>query len=276
MPARMQKKEEPLRVFSWNVNGLRAAEKKGFIKWLDQSNADIVGLQEVRANESQLSDQLRYPAAYHSHFVSAERKGYSGVGLFSRDCPSQVESKLAHTEIDAEGRLQLCSFGDMLVANGYFPNGNGKQRDNSRIPFKLEFYRLLRQRLQPQLEADKPVIVMGDFNTAHHAIDIARPKQNKDTSGFRTEEREAFQEWIDAGWVDSFRQLNQEPEHYTWWSQRSGVREKNIGWRIDYILLSPAAAVHLETASIYPKVVGSDHCPIGVTLNRKVLQNQRS
>lgn len=267
----MPKKPEPLRIYSWNVNGLRAAQKKGFGPWLQQSNADIVGVQEVRALESQLPNELRYPTDYHAHFVAAERKGYSGVGLFSRDCPSRVDSKLGHSEIDAEGRLQLCSFGKLQVINGYFPNGNGKQRDNSRVPFKLEFYRRLKETLQAFMDAEAPVLVMGDFNTAHREIDLARPKQNKETSGFRPEEREALQAWLDAGWVDSFRQLNADPGHYTWWSQRSGVREKNIGWRIDYILLSPAAAFYLEAADIHPKVTGSDHCPISVTLNRDVL-----
>jgi len=259
------------RILSWNVNGIRAAEKKGFGDWLAGSKADVIGIQEVRARGEQISEALRSPRCWNTHFVHAERPGYSGVGLYSRAEPDHVETALGHRLIDAEGRLQIARFGKLWIVNGYFPNGSGKERDNSRVPFKLRFYQRLRKRLKPAFDAGEPIVVMGDFNTAPDAIDLARPKQNAKTSGFLPEERAELARWLKAGWVDSFRHQNDEPGHYTWWSQRFGVREKNIGWRIDLALVSPGALPHLRKASIHPDVRGSDHCPIGVDFDRAVL-----
>jgi exodeoxyribonuclease-3 len=156
------------------------------------------------------------------------------------------------------------------VVNAYFPNGNGKDRDLSRIPYKLAFYRRLFERLEKPLRDGARVLVVGDFNTAHQDIDLARPRENRETSGFRPEEREEFDRWIRAGWVDTFRHFNKAGGHYSWWSQRVGVREKNIGWRLDYILASPAAMTYVRRACIHPNVLGSDHCPVSVDLDPAV------
>ncbi|HZI07748.1 MAG TPA: exodeoxyribonuclease III, partial [Archangium sp.] len=195
-----------MRIVSWNVNGLRSAHKKGFLDWLAAEKADVVGVQEVRAREEQLPEEVRAPQGWRAtHFVAAERPGYSGVGLFARKGLDDVETVLGVKEIDAEGRLQVARMGLLTVVNCYFPNGNGKERDNSRVPFKLAFYRRLFKRLEKGLRDGERILVMGDFNTAHQEIDLARPKDNRETSGFLPEEREEFDRWIRAGWVDTFR-----------------------------------------------------------------------
>ncbi len=259
-----------MRILSWNVNGLRACEKKGFSRWLEGCGADVVALQEVRARPEQLPDHLRAPRDWHVHYVSAARPGYSGVALFSREAPDRVVTALGEERFDAEGRLQIASFGRLVIANVYFPNGNGKDRDNSRIPYKLDFYRALYERLDRLRRGGRRVLVMGDFNTAHREIDLARPKANVKTSGFRPEEREEFERWVQGGWTDTFRTFEQGEGHYSWWSQRFGVRERNVGWRIDYVLASKAAMRHVRGATLHPDVLGSDHCPVGIELDPRI------
>lgn len=260
-----------LRIISWNVNGLRSAVKKGFLGWLHEESADIVGLQETRVELDQLTDDSRSPEGWHFHLSSAEKKGYSGVGLYSRQPANSVETTLGDAELDREGRLQIARFGALTIANVYFPNGSGKNRDHSRIPYKLKFYQTLFERLEPLRERGEPVLVIGDFNTAHEEIDLARPKTNKTTSGFMPNEREELDRWIRSGWTDTFRHLHVEPERYTWWSNRQGVRERNVGWRIDYVLASGGAMSFLKESFIDSHVMGSDHCPVGVVLDRKAL-----
>ena len=261
-----------MRIYSWNVNGLRSAQRKGFAAWLANSGAQVVALQEVRAREEQLPDEVRSIPGWHSHFVHALRPGYSGVGLYTRSPWDSMVTSIEHRAFDAEGRVQVASLGKLLLVNCYFPNGNGKDRDLSRIPFKLRFYKHLFRRLLPQFEQGRRILVMGDFNTAHTEDDLARPKENRENSGFRPEERREFTRWLDAGWVDTFRHFQKAAGHYTWWSQRFGIREKNIGWRIDYVLASPAAAPYLRAAAIHPEIRGSDHCPISVDLDSAVLR----
>jgi exodeoxyribonuclease-3 len=255
-----------LRILSWNVNGLRSCAGKGFFEFLAGSGADVLGIQESRVHESDLPDAHRRPPGFHSHFVSAERKGYSGVALFSKLEPSRLEGSLGVPEFDTEGRYQLMELGELWIVNGYFPNGSGKERDNSRIPFKLDFYRKVFDRLEAERRAGRPILVMGDFNTAHREIDLARPQANRKTSGFCPEECAELDRWLEAGWCDTFRRYEPGPGHYSWWSQRFGVREKNIGWRIDYVLASPGALPFLEKALLLPEVRGSDHCPVGVEI----------
>ncbi len=261
----------PLRVISWNVNGLRACAKKGFAAWLRQSRAQIVGLQEVRALPEDLPPEILAPRGWHSHFAPAERKGYSGVGIYSRALPDDVESSLGVRRFDIEGRLQVARFGRLAVVNGYFPKGSGKDRDNSRVPYKLAFYRAVFKRAERLRRSGRRVLVMGDFNTAHREIDLARPKGNRDNSGFLPEERAELDRWIAAGWTDSFRAFHEGPDHYSWWSQRFGMRERNVGWRIDMVLASPAAMRFVRRAFIRPDDRGSDHCPVGVDLDPAVL-----
>lgn len=257
-----------LRIASWNVNGLRACAGKGhFLAWLRSSRAEILGVQEVRARPEQLEPELRRPRRWSAHFVPAERPGYSGVGLYSRRPPDRVESSLGAAHLDAEGRVQLAHFGRLVVANIYFPNGNGLDRDNSRVPYKLEFYQRLFVRLGELRATGKRVLVLGDFNTAHAEIDLARPRENRNTSGFLLAEREELGRWLADGYVDTFRRFHAGPGHYSWWSQRSGARERNIGWRIDYVLACPSAAAFVREAQIHPDIHGSDHCPVSVRVD---------
>ncbi len=255
-----------MRVLCWNVNGIRACEKKGFSAWLAKSRADIVGLQEVRAFPEQVPERIR-GMRWHQAYAPAKRPGYSGVALFSRAVPDKVEIALA-PRFDVEGRVVVAHFGKLVVCNAYFPKGDGPNRDLSRIPYKLAFYRALLRRLA----GHERVIVMGDFNTAHQEIDLARPRQNVENSGFRPEERRALDQWIRAGFVDTFRAFNQEAGHYTWWSQRMNLRERNVGWRIDYVLASRAAMPFVKRAFIQKEVLGSDHCPLGIDLDPAVVR----
>jgi exodeoxyribonuclease-3 len=260
-----------MRVASWNVNGLRSIAGKGFLDWLERSGADIVGVQETRCRPEQLPETVRAPAGWHTHFVSATRPGYSGVALYARRPFDEIETSLGVRSFDAEGRLQLVRWGRLRIANVYFPNGSGVARDNSRVPFKLRFSRRLRRRLQPYAEQGLPVLVIGDFNTAPAEIDLARPKENAGTSGFLPEERAEIAAWLKSGWVDTFREFETGAGHYTWWSQRFGVRERNIGWRIDLVLASRGAVPFLRGAAIHPEVQGSDHCPVSVELDDAIL-----
>lgn len=255
-----------MRIVSWNVNGLRACAKKGFLDFLQDSQADVMCLQEVRAFPEQLPDSVLQPPGWHVHISPAQRPGYSGVAIYSRQPPNRVEKLLGVPEYDEEGRFLLAHFGRMAVASVYFPKGSGKDRDNSRVPYKLGFYRAVFDRIE-QLKKRGPVYVTGDYNTAHTEIDLARPKTNKKSSGFLPEERDELTRWLDAGWVDTFRhQHPNEPDHYTWWRQFGGAREANVGWRIDYVLASPGGAKRVRDAFIWPQVTGSDHCPIGVDI----------
>jgi len=260
-----------MRFASWNVNGLRSCAAKGFGDWLEASGAEVVGLQEVRAQAEQLPPEVREPPGWHVAVSAGERPGYSGVALFSRRPPDSLATALGKPRFDREGRLQLARFGRLLVVNAYFPNGNGTDRDLSRIPYKLAFYRWLYRALDPERQAGVPILVMGDFNTAHREIDLARPRENRETSGFRPEERRELDRWLRRGWVDTFRHFEPGGGRYTWWSQRYGVRQRNVGWRLDHVLASPGAMPHLLAASIHAEVMGSDHCPVSVDLDPAIL-----
>jgi exodeoxyribonuclease-3 len=266
-----------VRIYSWNVNGLRACAEKGFGGWLSRGRGQIVSVQEVRARPEQLPPALAAPRRWHARFAVAERKGYSGVGTFSRMAPDATETTLGTPELDREGRFLHLRYGGLHVVNAYFPNGNGSvlpggRRSNDRVPYKLRFYRAVFDALAPAFHSGAPILIMGDFNTAHTALDLARPKDNKDTSGFLPEERAELQRWLDAGWVDTFRRLHPDlPGRYSWWAQRNQCRARNIGWRIDYILASPGAAPYLQGAHLHPRVLGSDHCPVSVDVDHRIL-----
>ncbi len=253
-----------MRIVSWNVNGLRACAKKGFLDFLENSGADVLCLQEVRAFPHQLPAEVLAPAGWHAVFHPAQRAGYSGVAIYSRVAPTKVEHSLGMEAYDVEGRYLLAHFGRVGVASVYFPKGSGKDRDNSRVPYKMGFYRAVFDRVE-QLKKRGPVFVTGDYNTAHHDIDLARPKTNRKSSGFLPEERDELSRWVQAGWVDTFRR--QYPDaggHYTWWRQFGGARADNVGWRIDYVFASASGARRVTDAFIWPEVMGSDHCPVGV------------
>jgi exodeoxyribonuclease-3 len=187
-----------------------------------------------------------------------------------------VETSLGDAGFDAEGRLQIARYGRLAVLNAYFPKGSGNARDNSRVPYKLDFTRAVFERAQKLRRGGLRVLVMGDWNTAHRELDLARPRQNTENSGFLPEERAAIDGWTDAGWVDAFRAFEPGGGHYTWWSQRFGVRAKNIGWRIDFVMASPSAMRFARGAFHQPKVTGSDHCPVGVDLDAEVFGAQRT
>ena len=255
-----------MRIVSWNVNGLRACAKKGFLQVLQRRKIDIMALQEVRAFPEQLPDNVRNPRGWHAEFAPAKRPGYSGVAIYSRIPPSRIEASLGVDRFDDEGRFLLAQFGRLSVASVYFPKGSGKDRDNSRVPYKMDFYREVFDRIQHQRKRG-PVFVVGDYNTAHHERDIARPKSNVKSSGFLPAERQELSRWEDAGWVDTFRHQHPgEADHYTWWRQFGGARGDNVGWRIDYVFASKTAHRRVKDAFIWPQTFGSDHCPVGVDL----------
>jgi exodeoxyribonuclease III len=261
-----------MRIVSWNINGLRSAMGKGFSGWLADANADIVGLQEVRAGVDQATECLAsVDKAWHHTFSAADKPGYSGVGLLSRTAPDRVVTSMKNRQFDSEGRMQIARFGRLTLVNVYFPNGSGTSRDNGRVPFKLAFYQRIFDMLESKMRRKEPILVIGDFNTAHREIDLARPKENQKTSGFLPEERAELDRWIRAGYIDTFRAFESGPGHYSWWSQRFGVRAKNIGWRIDYVLASPTAAKYVRRAFIDRHVMGSDHCPVGVDMDPAVV-----
>ncbi|HSN53392.1 MAG TPA: exodeoxyribonuclease III [Candidatus Sulfomarinibacteraceae bacterium] len=256
---------DTIRLYSWNVNGLRACGRKGFLGWLDTERPDVLGLQETRALPDQLEPELREPDGYRTWFHPAERKGYSGVALLSGAEPRSVTlGGLGEERFDSEGRLIIADYGPFLFYTGYFPNGG---HDLSRVPYKLEFSEAVLQHAEAQRKAGRSVVICGDVNTAHEEIDLANPASNRKNTGFLPEERAWVSRFLDHGYVDVFRRRNPDtPGLYTWWSNRPGVRERNVGWRIDYFFVSDDLVDHVIDARIHPEVLGSDHCPISLEL----------
>lgn len=252
-----------MRIISWNVNGIRAIERKGFADWLAGCGADMVALQEIRAAPEQVSAALREPPGYQAHWLPAERPGYSGVVTFTRTAPGDVRAGLGLPHFDAEGRVLATRFPQLTLYNVYVPSGT---TGPERVAFKLDFTTALRKHLRAELAAGHSLVVVGDLNTAFAAIDLARPRENQKTSGFMPEERAALGELFALGLVDSFRHLHPDTVKYSWWTQRAGARARNIGWRIDYILVSQDLAPRLVAADTHPEVAGSDHCPVSVEL----------
>lgn len=254
-----------MQVISWNVNGLRSCLKKGFLTYLEGLDDAILGLQEVRSPTEELSPAARQPKGFYTHFNPGEKAGYSGTGIYSRWCADQVECSIGEERFDVEGRVQMARYGALWFVNVYFPNGG---RDLSRVDYKLDFYERLRLHLKPKLDAGEPVLVVGDYNTAHREIDLARPKPNVTKTGFLPKERDFFAYWLNDGWVDTFRHLHPEQKDaYSWWSTMGSARANNVGWRIDYVLASPGAMPFLKEARIHPDVKGSDHCPVSVVMD---------
>ena len=256
-----------MRILSWNVNGLRACARKGFLDFLDRCNADVVALQEVRALPEQLDDELRNPPGWNSYFHPAEsKKGYSGVAIYSRMPATKITTQLPQRKFNVEGRFLMAQFGRLSVASIYFPKGGDRSGNNERVPYKLGFYRSVFRALEEKRKVG-PVYAVGDYNTAHTEIDLTHPKNNAKTSGFLPEERREISRWLSKGWVDVFRRDHpDEPGHHTWWRQWGGARERNVGWRIDYVLATPTAAKRATQAFIWADVLGSDHCPVGVDI----------
>ena len=251
-------------ITSWNVNGLRACERKGFWDWLQGHQPDVLCLQEVRAEVSQLSDALQTPAGYHVQWNPAQRKGYSGVATWSRHQPECVAAGLGEDAFDNEGRVIVTKHAGVVLYNIYFPNGGNTLE---RVPFKLSFYDTLMAQLQVRMDRGERIIVAGDFNTAHTPIDLANPQANVRSTGFLPEERAAIDRFLSLGFTDVFRHRHPEQSgHYTWWSNRMGARARNVGWRIDYFLISDNLLPFVDTCRIHPEVQGSDHCPVSLRL----------
>tara|TARA_A100001015_G_scaffold262384_1_gene308570 strand:- start:1904 stop:2671 length:768 start_codon:yes stop_codon:yes gene_type:complete len=253
-----------MKIISWNVNGIRACYKKGFGDFIQNEQPDVLFLQETKVAEADLPDELRDPFGYQSVWHSAERKGYSGVALLTKLKPTNVISGFGIPEFDIEGRVIQAEFNDLLVLGVYFPNG---QQGDERLDYKLRFYDALFAYCDEMREMGKKVIVCGDFNTAHTPIDLARPKENESISGFMPIEREWVSEIIRRQYTDVFRAQHPTTEKYSWWSYRAGAREKNVGWRIDYFMVSNDIKNQVEDSFILNNVMGSDHCPVGITLN---------
>lgn len=250
-----------LLLYSWNVNGLRAQEKKGFLNWLKHSNADIVGLQETKSHPEQLSENLLHPNGYQSYWKSGERKGYSGVAIYTRLKPLKVITDFDDPILNAEGRLIGLELDKFFFFTGYFPNGG---QGIHRVEYKLDFYNRFEKYLA---SLPKPTIFCGDVNTAHNEIDLARPKENRNTSGFMDIERAWLDHLIDKrGFIDTFRLYHHEPNNYTWWDLKTRARERNIGWRIDYFIADPRLKYHLLESKIDAQTMGSDHAPISLKI----------
>jgi exodeoxyribonuclease-3 len=260
----------PIRFVSWNVNGVRSCAGKGLLDWLASARADVVGLQEVRAEIDEIPEALRRHRRFRSMALSAatSKRGYSGVALLSRVAPAEISTTLGREEFDREGRFLLARFDGLLVANVYFPKGSGTLRDNSRVPYKLAFTRRVFDVVgRARRRTGLPAILLGDFNIAPQPIDLARPRGNETTSGFLPEERALFARCLARGYLDSFRALHPEAVRYSWWSNRIGVRDRNIGWRIDHVVVSCDLLPRVRAAFVWDQVKGSDHCPVGIDLD---------
>ena len=252
-----------MKLFSWNVNGVRAIEKKGFLDWLSSESPDVLCIQETKAKFEQLPDTLQNIDGYFSYWHSAEKLGYSGVATFSKKEPLHVQYGLGIDKYDKEGRVLITEFDNFLLYNIYFPNG---QKDEIRLQYKLDFYDDLLEILDDQVASGNNVIVAGDWNTAHKEIDLANPKANANYSGFLPVERAQLDTYVNHGYVDSFRLFHDEPDRYSWWTYRFGARQRNIGWRIDYFFTNQEFADNISDADIHEDIMGSDHCPVSIEL----------
>ncbi len=254
-----------MKLYSWNVNGIRAAQRKGFLDWFSATQPDVLTVQETKARPEQLDDELRQPEGYHTWWVSAEKKGYSGVGLFSKTEPRDIKLGLGIDKFDSEGRTIIADYGGFTLMSTYLPNGKGSEE---RLRYKMEYKEAFLDYANNLRAAGKSVVFCGDINTAHNEIDLTHPKPNSKYSGFLREERDWMDKVVEQGYIDSYRHLNPEREGaYSWWSLRSGARAKNVGWRIDYFFISPDLLDKLAAADIHADVMGSDHCPISLTLD---------
>ncbi|HOM05742.1 MAG TPA: exodeoxyribonuclease III [Candidatus Kapabacteria bacterium] len=267
-----------MKIVTWNVNGYRAITgqnksirldnvsfENNLFNFIELEQPDIIGLQETKANPEQIADHLRVPRGYFAYYNSCKvKKGYSGVALFSNIEPKSINYGIGIPKFDDEGRIIEADFDRFLLFNVYFPKG---YTDDPRLDYKLEFYDALLEYVKKILEKGRSVIIMGDFNTARTEIDLANPKENENTSGFLKVERDKMEEYFAAGFTDAFRLFVKDGGHYTWWSNRANSRKRNIGWRIDYHLISNDLVPFVKNVRQLPQVFGSDHCPVVLELN---------
>jgi exodeoxyribonuclease III len=250
-----------VKLVSWNVNGLRAVLRKNFLEYLSEEQPDVLCLQETRADPNEV-EQL-WPASYTTYWNVAQKKGYSGTAIFTRARPLAVSRGIGISAHDGEGRVLCAEYPDFHLVNVYVPNS---QRELTRLDYRQKWDRAFLRYLK-KLDETKPVIFCGDFNVAHTEIDLANPKANAHNHGFTAEERAGFEAFVKAGFIDTFRQFEPGGGHYTWWSPLSGARQRNVGWRIDYFLMSARLRPRLKSAFIRAEVLGSDHCPVGIELS---------
>jgi exodeoxyribonuclease-3 len=253
---------QAVKLISWNVNGLRAALRKGFLDYLAREKPDILCLQETRCGPNEV--EHLWPSSYTTYWNMAEKRGYSGTAIFTKTRPIEISRGMGRPEHDGEGRVLTAEFNGFFLVNVYVPNS---QRELTRLPYRQRWDRALLRYLR-KLERQKPVVWCGDLNVAHEELDLANPKANVRNHGFTREERSGFGAFVRAGFLDTFREFHTDGGHYTWWSQMPGVRQRNIGWRIDYFLISKSLRPQLKRAFIRPEVMGSDHCPVGIELTQ--------
>lgn len=251
-----------MKLLSWNVNGVRAALKKGLLDWMAASDADVICLQETKAHPGDVQ-HVAWARGYQAHWHSALKKGYSGTVIFTRATPLKVTYGIGRPGHDDEGRVITAEYGDFFVVNVYQPNS---QRGLTRLRYRTEEWDPAFLRFLKKLEKRKPVVFGGDLNVAHTEIDLKNPKSNRRNAGFTDEERENFSRLLKGGFVDTFREFEKGPGHYTWWSQMMNCRARNIGWRVDYFVVSAALRPRLKRAWIEAHVMGSDHCPVGLEI----------
>ncbi len=250
-----------MKIVSWNVNGLRAVLRKNFLEYLAAESPDVLCLQETRAGLEDV-EQL-WPVTYTTYWNTAQKKGYSGTAIFTRTRPLQIVHGLGVPKHDKEGRVLTAEYADFFLVNVYVPNS---QRELTRLAYRQRWDRDFLRYLK-KLECRKPVVFCGDLNVAHTEIDLANPKANVKNHGFTPQERAGFSAFVRAGFLDTFREFEKCGGHYTWWSPMAGARARNVGWRIDYFLISAALRPRLKHAFIRPDVTGSDHCPVGIALD---------
>ncbi len=249
-----------MKLISWNVNGLRAVMKRNFVEYLNSENPDVLCLQETKCSEDQV--EKLWPNHYTTFWNSAEKKGYAGTAIFSKTPPIKVVPHIGINDHDREGRVLTAEYKDFYLVNVYVPNS---KRELERLPYRqiwdVDFLKYLKK-----LEKKKPVICCGDMNVAHTEIDLKNPKQNVKNHGFTIEERNGFTAFVNAGFIDTFREFEKGGGHYSWWSPMGGARKRNVGWRIDYFLISKSFRPRLKKAFIRTEIAGSDHCPVGIEI----------
>jgi exodeoxyribonuclease-3 len=253
-----------VKIISYNVNGIRAAMNKGFIDWLVSENPDIIGLQEVKAELSQINPAIFEDLGYEIYWYPAVKKGYSGVAILTKIKPNSVKYGMGLSKYDDEGRMLQANFDGFSFISAYFPSGT---TGDIRQSFKYEFLDDVSGYILDLKKENPSLILSGDYNICHKAIDIHNPVSNKNSSGFLPEERAWMDKFTESGFIDSFRHFNPDPHHYTWWSYRAGSRSKNLGWRIDYHMVTNELQDKLKSSVILPNAIHSDHCPIVLELN---------
>lgn len=250
-------------IITWNVNGIRAIKKKGFFQWLEQENPDLLCIQETKAQVEQLEKEILSPKSYKSYWMSAEKKGYSGVATYTKKEPLKVDC-LGIEKFDREGRVQILHYREFTIINAYFPNS---QEKGKRLDYKIEFCNAILQLCNHLHEKKQKIILCGDYNIAHKPIDLKNPDANENNPGYLPQEREWMDQLIKAGYIDTFRMFNKEGENYTWWSYRTRARERNAGWRIDYHCINPLIKPMIKNCTIMKNIMGSDHCPVKLQLH---------